>query len=53
MATSLPASLVALLHTLIVVATGGVSWVLAIEGGFLGGALVRVAFSIICQRTGE
>ncbi|PCJ75099.1 MAG: hypothetical protein COA53_07220 [Rhodobacteraceae bacterium] len=37
-------------HTLIVLVVGGTGWVLAIVGGFIGGVIVRVAFSIIRQR---
>jgi len=38
------------IYTVIVLVTGGIGWFLAIIGGFLGGFLVRIAFSIIRQR---
>ncbi len=38
-------------HTIIVLVVGGTNWPLAIVGGFIGGVIVRVAFSIIRQRT--
>ena len=37
-------------HTIIVLVMGGTAWTFAIVGGFLGGFLVRIAFSIIRQR---
>ena len=37
-------------HTIIVLTVGGSAWSLAIVGGFIGGVIVRVAFSIIRQR---
>ncbi len=37
-------------HTVIVLVVGGTAWSLAIVGGFIGGVIVRVAFSIIRQR---
>lgn len=37
-------------HTIIVLVMGGTAWSLAIVGGFIGGVIVRVAFSIIRQR---
>ena len=37
-------------HTLIVLVVGGTAFSLAIVGGFIGGVIVRVAFSIIKQR---
>jgi len=37
-------------HTIIVLVMGGIGWTFAIVGGFLGGFLVRIAFSIIRQR---
>ena len=37
-------------HTVIVLAVGGTAFSLAIVGGFIGGVIVRVAFSIIKQR---
>lgn len=37
-------------HTVIVLTVGGSAFSLAIVGGFIGGVIVRVAFSIIRQR---
>ncbi len=37
-------------HTIIVLVVGGTAFSLAIVGGFIGGVIVRVAFSIIRQR---
>jgi uncharacterized membrane protein YeaQ/YmgE (transglycosylase-associated protein family) len=37
-------------HTVIVLVVGGTAFSLAIVGGFIGGVIVRVAFSIIRQR---
>jgi len=37
-------------HTIIVLTVGGSAFSLAIVGGFIGGIIVRVAFSIIRQR---
>ena len=37
-------------HTVIVLVMGGTAFSLAIVGGFIGGVIVRVAFSIIRQR---
>ena len=40
-------------HTIIVLAAGGTAYSLAIVGGFLGGVIVRVAFSVLRQRTSK
>ena len=37
-------------HTVIVLVVGGSAFSLAIVGGFIGGVIVRAAFSIIRQR---
>lgn len=37
-------------HTLFVLVLGGTAYSLAVVGGFIGGVIVRVAFSVIRQR---